>query len=202
MSLSPILQKLKEVATPEVFKTGILKGLLDIPDAVLAGGSIRDTIGDNTPKDYDIFFTNMAAHREVLDMLQDRDFSCTAETAYTQTLEKDGIVVQLIFKKAYASMQEIIKDFDFTPVMFAIGKDGIAVGEKTIEDLGNKYCRVNVITKPLSSLNRLVKYQDLKYDTKDAYDYILSVMQTQLHGIILGGADNSFYNHDESGGEK
>ena len=192
MSADKLIEKFKDLALPEAFKSSYLKDLLDIDGVVLAGGSIRDTLMNEIPKDYDIFFTSQEAldkAREFLSKKMDK----IAETAYTQTFREEIYEVQLVFKKIYDNKKQIISDFDFTPTMFAIDNQGIAVGPTSLEDVSGKICRVNVITKPLSSLNRLVKYQDMKYDTKDAYYYILSVMKTQPHGIILGG-ESSFYN--------
>lgn len=182
--------------TPTVFKTGFLAELLQIDGVVLAGGAIRDTLSDTEPKDYDIFFT-LAANREIVESLLQKHMELSTETHYTKTYKTDTnqaydqfITVQIIFKTAYIDKQAIINDFDFTNTMFAIDKNGFAIGEESLGDIVDNKVGINVITKPLSSLNRLVKYVRMGYDVQEAYDYIVSLLVQHNPKIILNA---SFY---------
>lgn len=182
--------------TPTVFKTGFLAELLQIDGVVLAGGAIRDAISDTEPKDYDIFFTNIIALDQAIIFIE-KHMELSAGTHYTKTYKTDTnqlydkfITVQIVFKNFYADRQAIINSFDFTNTMFAIDKTGFAIGEKTLGDIVDNKVGINVITKPLSSLNRLVKYVRMGYDVQEAYDYIVSLLVQHNPQIILNA---SFY---------
>lgn len=193
-----VLEKLKKYPT--------VSKILEIEGTVLAGGAVRDLITGDEPKDFDIFFINDKARINVESEFF-TDNSEIASTNYTTTYEVDETLnpedfipdvvtqtIQLIHKQTYENEQAVIKDFDFTVTQFAISKNGIFFGENSISDLDKKVVKVNVITKPLDSLNRLVKYAQKEYEYEETYQYILDVMKTQPSGIILGA---SFYEEIE-----
>lgn len=201
MSLDVMFQNQRDINpvekfVPDVFKSGILYDVLQIDGVVLAGGAIRDTLQSGKPKDYDIFFTELEAKDQVVESIR-YQFERIAKTHYTETyvkiIDQEEVKIQLVFKKVYNGMSEIIYDFDFSNVMFAINKNGVAIGHNTIKDHLNMRVGINCISKPLSSLNRLQKYVD-NYNVNDAYKYIVSLLQTTPPGLVLNA---SYYNGDE-----
>jgi hypothetical protein len=182
--------------TPKAFQDGFLASLLRIPGVVLAGGAIRDTISGYEPKDYDLFFTKQEALDEVKTRLSKMG-QLTDETVYTQTYKVSNVVVQLIFKQIYESKEQMISEFDFTAIQLALDSNGVTYGEKTFDDIQFKYVRPVIITKPITSLQRLVKYAERQWDTEEAYKAVLSFLNSHDHKEVLTGVASSWYNGRE-----
>jgi hypothetical protein len=178
-----IKQKIKDKITPEIFKTGELADMLT-EGIILAGGCLRDTIMGRVPKDYDVFVRKDYVSITSL-LLVSKGYENTASTMYTKTFKKGPIEVQLVFKDDYYSLEELIKTFDFTNVMLAVSGDEVEVGIQTLHDIEDKKVRINLITKPLDSLNRLCKYAKDR-DVKNAYKYLIAAMDDKDHKVILG----------------
>ena len=83
--------------------------------------------------------------------------------------------------------QERIEGFDFNCVCCAFDGTYFYFGSKFKKDLINKKVSVRVITKPLSSLNRLISYALKDWDIKETYKYILKVMMDKNENICLLG---------------
>lgn len=199
---------LEEKLKDKLAQYPIILKILEIDGVVLAGGAIRDLLNSVEPKDFDIFFTNDSSRFQVEELLGTPE----AETHYTKTyffmepeldkpklppylvqVNKTEVEIQLVFKQTYGNEQSIIDNFDFSLVQWALSRNGLFFGETTFQDTVDKKVSIGIITKPLSSLNRLIKYaQD--YDIKGAYDYVLLVMQNADPKIVLRG---DFYNGDE-----
>lgn len=160
--------------------TKLLKG-----GGVLAGGAIRDFALGQSPKDFDIFFLNILDLDETRRIIGLRPVMATH---YTETYIIEGKLIQLIFKKFYESPEKIINDFDFNAIRGYMTKDGYFISEEMIIDLENKALSINLITKPIKSLERLVKYVRQDYDVKEAYDYIVSLLATKSHLVMLNGS--------------
>jgi len=166
----------------------ILKRLLDIDGCVICGGAIRDIHLGKTPKDYDFFFTSKNAIKEAL-------FSVNAFKSegneYVKTYQTDDGEIQLITKEPFANERDIVMAFDFTPIQFAYDGDKLTVGLHTFEDINKRTVNINVVTKPLQSLERLARYATVQengihdWNIDDAYQYILAIMITKPSRIIL-----------------
>jgi len=81
----------------------------------------------------------------------------------------------LVHKEVFASVEKIVDSFDFSVVQFGFDGENLFVGKNTLVDLVENRVTVNLITKPLDSLNRLVNYMK-DWDISGPYRYILELM--------------------------
>lgn len=72
------------------------------------------------------------------------------------------ITVQLI-THTFENVEAIIDKFDFTISQFVTDGNVLCVGDTTLFDLGMKQIRINKITYPVSSLQRIIKYSKKGY---------------------------------------
>jgi hypothetical protein len=196
---------LLQIAVDELKEFPIIKQLLEIDGVVLAGGALRDQIkGEQIAKDYDFFFTKPGAEQQAREILG-KSF---IYTRYTATFivnnhshlplglshsnpNLNDLEIQLVFKKIYESPQEIIDQFDFRVCQFAADKNGVYFNPEAYDDLDSKRLVANNITKPIDSLNRLVKYAKKGYDVNEAYQKVVEVLaKTPVQNIptFYGGA--------------
>lgn len=174
-----------DTVAKKISENQTLSSILRMDGAHLCGGAVLDMIIGDTPRDYDIFFT------------KEPDFDgyrFSRSTHYTKEfLNKDGLF-QFVHKKIYESPELIISDFDLLPICLFANLEKLGVGEGALESIATTTVGVNVITRPLQSLNRLVKYSAIKkWDVGPAYNYILSVMMDRSPNICLNGV---FYEDD------
>lgn len=147
----------------------LVRELLRHDGVYLCGGAIRSIYLDKPVKDYDLFFTKEEALKNALKLAMDNR---GIFTPYTITIEN----VQLIYKKIYKTPNDILDDFDFHNVMTAYNPGEFVVDKYFKESNDNRIVEINCITKPIKSLERLVKYKKMGFDIDDSYRYICEVM--------------------------
>jgi len=146
----------------------------------ICGGAVRRTLlGASIDSDIDIFSSSAeqldAAVEHLLNVLDDRNINHHTNSRNTsmvhevvvklphQSSEKnDGIKsvkVQFI-KKYYPSVNDVLDSFDFTICQFGYDGENLFHGEYSLWDLGRRRLAVNRITRPVSSIRRLVKYSN------------------------------------------
>jgi len=137
----------------------LLKLPTDIRDKVaIAGGSIRDKLLNVKIKDYDVFVQDKDTEQKLMEFFNNNGKEGRVNDYLANyTYEKKWI--QIVRGKYYnMKTTELIDSFDYTICMAMITTDGIKVGEHFFEDLKNKRLRINKITYPLATLERLQKY--------------------------------------------
>ena len=167
-------------------KDKYLREILKINGTVLCGGFIRDVLTGNKPKDADIFFTNEMAIKEAHELLGiEREIYVSNFNNGGAFDDSTNTPIQLVHKKTFPSVEAMLDEFDFSVVQ--LGFDGVDfyVGKNTLNDIILKRISVNLITKPLDSLNRLVNYIK-EWDISEPYRYILTLMLEKEPKIVLG----------------
>ena len=131
----------------------------DIRERVaVAGGCIRDKMLDTEIKDIDIFVQDAETESKLMDFLKSNGKE-GIQNSQLANYTYNGKWVQVIRAKYYdMKTTELIDSFDFTLTMAMITSDGLKVGPNFFEALATKHIRVNKITFPLSSLERMQKY--------------------------------------------
>lgn len=151
----------------------------------LAGGALRRMIaGEELSSDWDFFFQDKESYTYFHDTLltdkrfkvstiEDRDKNTTIKLALTELdIECE---FQLINFNYYNHLFDVINSFDYGICMFAT--DGIIIdyGDKSMDDLRDKILSINIITYPISSMRRLLKYSKQGYWIKG----------TEIHNLLL-----------------
>jgi len=173
----------------------IVKRLTNIDGCILCGGAIRDIYLSKTPKDYDFFFTSRDGFKEALYSLS---LFKSEGSEYVKTHKTDDGEVQLILKEPFFNERDILSAFDFTTIQFAFNGKEVFIGEKTLQDVDNRLVGVNVISKPLQSLERLSRYTDIQkngihdWNIDETYKYILDAMYDKPSRVILNSKKYEF----------
>ncbi len=68
-----------------------------------------------------------------------------------------------VIKMYFDSPTACINTFDFTACMIAVDKTRVYLGEHTPTDLAKRQIMINLITFPLSTLSRVIKYTKKGY---------------------------------------
>lgn len=160
--------------------TAIRSVLLTKPmmgSVVLGGGAIRSSFSKEYPHDYDLFFLNQEYARNVELMLVNHHgykviFRCPLGELIS--LQCGPVKIQLILKRTYSSIEEMLNSFDFTVTQFAT-VDCVTLwsNRQAIKDAKKKSLRVAAITYPVASLNRVQKY--LRYGFIPCSDFYKSL---------------------------
>lgn len=90
--------------------------------------------------------------------------------------------VQLIEKRFYSSVKDIIEFFDFTICQFVTDGKIVVCGDFSLWDLGRKRLVVNTITFPVSSMRRMIKYANQGY-------YICNGSMTEFLNSVIQDPD-------------
>lgn len=167
--------KINEDKTNRIYKV-VQEVCLNYP-VILAGGAVRDVCHETAPSDYDIFFQDFTALRDVQNFLESNGFklifSCPNAELFTYMKTYDPLVgnrkieikVQLICKRKYTDVGDLLESFDFNACLWAIDlkRNVIFTTKKAIIDVNTKVLSINKITYPSSSINRLYKYRNKGY---------------------------------------
>ena len=139
----------------------------------LAGGALRRMIsGEELSSDWDFFFQDKESYsyfqdtiltdkRFKVSTIEERDKNTTVKLLLTElNIECE---FQLINFNYYKYLYEVINSCDYGICMFAT--DGIIIdyGNKSMDDLRDKTLSINIITYPISSMRRLLKYSKQGY---------------------------------------
>lgn len=165
-----------------------VKDFLCVPNVLLAGGSLRDLLQDKTPKDYDIFTTDLKTYNTLCKKINDKGI-CTINSDHNinrkiqvETFKlNNGIIIDVIYNNQDISYTEILNEFDFTINMLGykiFDKELIGgmnfeplqiIGHiKTKELIISPAICYKVIT-PIRILKRLNKFLDKGYSL-DSYN--------------------------------
>ena len=129
----------------------------------IAGGILRDYFSD-TPhtSDCDIFFPSLSEFDKAKVYLLSKGAKVNWESENSIKVTYNGKQFDLV-KLVSPTPIETINRFDFTISMFATDGNDVYYGNNSVKDLQNKNLVVNYISKPLSTLKRVLKHYKKGY---------------------------------------
>jgi hypothetical protein len=173
MAVAMKFESLLERAGGAFADTALAKVLDGVPSLTpegpwLGGGALRRTLlGEQPESDFDFFFASADQFDAFAGVIQSEGGRLVAETEHHQTylltIAEKTRALQLIRFKFYTSAEDVINSFDYTICQFAFDGQTLTMGDLSLWDLARKRLVLNVITYPVSTLRRLLKYQRQGY---------------------------------------
>lgn len=140
---------------------------------ILAGGSLRALVDpSDTICDYDLFFTDTSKISYVQEYLLGNKYSlifqCPKGELSTYFNAESKTKVQLITKRQYNDMQDLISSFDITACCCAYDGETFEKNDRFIFDVLNKLININKIEYPVATMKRIAKYSQKGYTLTSA----------------------------------
>lgn len=169
----------------------ILDLMICYEGTMLAGGAVRDAAYDVEISDYDMFFTDRETLQKCATALGRNGFECTFVCPQGQLYSYKnlkGVKVQLIAKRFYVDMEDLLNSFDFNATYFGTEGDAsvFVTKREAIKDVKSKVLTMNNLEFPSATINRLYKYRNK--------GYYVGVAIKQIVGTI---ADMDDYNPED-----
>jgi hypothetical protein len=164
----------------------------------IAGGVLRDYFGDKkSTSDCDIFFKNINDFNKAVKYFKSNGAKIIWESNNGMKVQYKGNVYDLI-KIFFKNPNDTIDSFDFTISMFATDGNKIYHGINSFNDLKEKKLVLNKISKPFSTLKRVLKHYNKGFnmsaeETKKLYKY--------LNNMEYNDETNNLLNMNGSSGE-
>jgi hypothetical protein len=167
----------------KLFFEKIKEGNLDPKQYAIAGGAIRDYLSNEETKDIDIFTANKEAEDKLLAWFKDTTNTNKIEVMNENTqlanFKLNGKWFQVIKGKHYdMATDALIESFDYTICGAMLVDDRFATLPTFFQDTLAKHLRINKITFPLSTLERMQKYIQKGYTACNGT--LLAVAQSQV----------------------
>lgn len=176
----------------------VADALIDNEGLILAGGAVRDTLFGTEISDYDLFLTNEANLTEIADFFANQGFglvfACPLGHLFTYMKGEDFkkpeecVKVQIICKRRYIDVEDLINSFDFSATYFAMlwnddeTQYEVYTDHRAIKDVRKKQLSLVNLEYPSSTLNRLYKYRNKGYYT----GHIIKEIVARI--VEMGGA--------------
>lgn len=142
-----------------------LREILDtFPEGInvsFAGGCVRDMLVGDKIKDYDLFCSDKVSEDAIIEYLNNNDHN-------SKFLNENDILANFMYKDKFIQVikgryygidpKNIIDMFDYTICCASVTKTSFNYNKYFFEDCLTKSLRINKITYPLSTLERLQKY--------------------------------------------
>jgi len=162
---------------------------------ILAGGALRKLVNPSDILcDYDLFFTSEDSFSKTKGVLEESErfskvFQCP-EDKLVSYKDEGGVKVQLIKKRIYKDLLDVISSFDITACCAAWDKVSFKSNERFIFDVLHSKLNLNTVEYPVATLKRILKYSHKGYkmssDACKEYVKMVSVMD-------LSDEDLEFY---------
>lgn len=125
-----------------------------------AGGApLAMYTGDtNQIRDWDLYFNNHEILSKTKTLLMGLDFKLFNDTKYALTLEKSGVLVQLVHGKMFKSIEHIFSTFDFSASCIGVDGKDFLYEEQTLKSIENKTLEFYGTINLQYTLYRLAKY--------------------------------------------
>jgi len=138
----------------------VLSMAQSLPGCLLAGGAALELYtGDiNKIKDWDLFFARSEGYKEAQHKLKGLGFVGTDRSEWSWTMEKSGVVVQLITRFYTSSPADLFNRFDFSVCCFAVKGPDIYYTEQAAEDVELKRLTYIYTDNIISSIKRVARY--------------------------------------------
>lgn len=185
----------------------------------LAGGAMRTLLVDEEVADFDLFFTEKPFEEKQKELSIEINFETTSEEAKKEfvysarvsqvkdtlerekfkliffcpegkllTYKKGSIKIQLVLE-AWGHPEEVISSFDFNATKAAFDGEKVFIAREFIKDVKTKKLSINLITYPVSTIKRLIKYSNKGYNVNDA---CIQFMR-QVSGIVFNEENLRLY---------
>lgn len=188
--------KLKNLARHQMNLDSAVLELLDkFHCLILAGGAIRDSLKGREIVDYDLFFTNTAFISRVKEHLVSKGakltFACPQGLLFSYTL--GDVKVQLICKRQYASIKDLLDSFDFSICCYALDHQGVVYATKhAIRDNRKMVLRLVNLEYPTATINRLYKYRQKGFFVGNAIKDIVGRL-VEMTPSMYSSEDDALY---------
>lgn len=175
----------------EDLDSDVLDALYSYEGLILAGGAVRDTLFGTEISDYDLFLTEDAAVETIKSYFLNNGFSntftCPLGHLFSYMKGEDFkkpeqcVKVQIICKRRYYDVSDLINSFDFSATYFAMQVDTedaliVYTDHRAIKDVRKKQLSLVNLEYPSSTLNRLYKYRNKGYYTGDIIKEIVKTI--------------------------
>ena len=175
----------------EAIDSDVMDALYSYEGLILAGGAVRDTLFDTEISDYDMFLTDKADVEAIKSYFLSNGFSntftCPLGHLFSYMKGEDFkkpeqcVKVQIICKRRYYDVADLINSFDFSATYFAMQVDKeddlvVYTDHRAIKDVRKKQLSLVNLEYPSSTLNRLYKYRNKGYYTGDIIKEIVKTV--------------------------
>ena len=165
----------------EALDGDVVDALYSCKGLILAGGAVRDTMFGTDISDYDLFLTHDADLTATSEYFVGQGFglvfTCPLGHLFTYMKGEDFkkpeecVKVQIICKRRYHDVADLINSFDFSATYFGMQYDEdedhlvVYTDHRAIKDVRKKQLSLVNLEYPSSTLNRLYKYRNKGYYT-------------------------------------
>lgn len=165
----------------EALDENVVDALYCYKGLILAGGAVRDTMFGTEISDYDLFLTHDADLTAIAGYFVGQGFgmvfACPLGHLFTYMKGEDFkkpeecVKVQIICKRRYNDIADLINSFDFSATYFGMQYDEdedhlvVYTDHRAIKDVRKKQLSLVNLEYPSSTLNRLYKYRNKGYYT-------------------------------------
>lgn len=165
----------------EALDGDVVDALYSYEGLILAGGAVRDTMFGTDISDYDLFLIDKADLTAISEYFVGRGFglvfACPMGHLFTYMKGEDFkkpeecVKVQIICKRRYSDVADLINSFDFSATYFGMQYDEdedhlvVYTDHRAIKDVRKKQLSLVNLEYPSSTLNRLYKYRNKGYYT-------------------------------------
>ena len=175
----------------EALDGDVVDALYSYEGLILAGGAVRDSLFGTEISDYDLFLTDKADLTAISEYFVGQGFglvfACPLGHLFTYVKGEDFkkpeecVKVQIICKRRYVDIKDLINSFDFSATYFAMQVDKeddlvVYTDHRAIKDVRKKQLSLVNLEYPSSTLNRLYKYRNKGYYTGDIIKEIVKVV--------------------------
>ena len=121
----------------------------------IAGGAVTSAVTGSRINDYDVF---SSTPNLLVALLKEKGVTVTYENPYFVNFKIAGRKVQVITRFEYPSMEQTVKEFDFTVVCGAYDGETFVFHDRFWQDIATRRLVINKITFPLKTMDRVAKY--------------------------------------------
>jgi len=133
----------------------------NLPGCCIAGGAALGLYtGEITQiKDWDLFFTDWAAHSAAAHAFKSLGFKLLKEqTEWSHSLTKSGVIVQLIHYRFCDSVENIFEQFDFSVCCFALDGPFMRYTKQAVTDVSEGKINLVYADNLTATIKRIARY--------------------------------------------
>lgn len=197
------------------YQNSVLKPLQDIVEvfnndlsefakynAILAGGSIVNTLLDIEITDYD-FFCSFWTFEDFLEYTKFKEIELgdclklinVSRAGLVRTYNYQDKKIQLIYPGSNFKTGRLLNSFDLNVCRFAMTPHHLFFSNTALSDLRDKKITLNTISRPLSTIQRVFKYKQKGFTI--SHDFGYSILSDSINKIESQVKDSKYYNEHE-----
>ena len=186
--------EIEEKAISYIENSDVLSLLREFKGVFLGGGALRSFV-DITDKimDLDIFLKTSDDLENIKNKIKEIGYEIVFECPKGKltTFKKGEIKVQIVAKRDYSDIYDLVESFDLSACRAAIELNTLDIYlDKTfVSSVLNKHCKIVEVEYPLATLKRVMKYRDKGYkfssETLSEYLKIVSNMELNEENMAL-----------------